>query len=160
MALEVPPRERIRFDFFRGKYISYRIGAWGNDESDESSNWGEFTNVVESLEEEAECGQLTNTVVYFFTDNSNVEASLYKGISNSRKLLGLVIRVTILETKYSIQLVVSHVAGTRMIAEGGDGVSRGFLNEGVMAGEDILSFIPFHLSAVDRSPSLVAVPKT
>ncbi len=42
-----------------------------------------------------------------------------------------------------------------MIAEGGDGVSRGLLNEGVMAGEHILSFIPLHLSAVKQSPSLV-----
>jgi hypothetical protein len=99
-------------------------------------------------------------VVYFSTDNSTVEALLYKGTSKSRKLLGLVIRVKMLETMYSIQLVVSHVAGTRMIAEGSDGVSRGFLNVGVMAGEDILSFIPLHLSAIDWSPSLVAWLKT
>jgi hypothetical protein len=43
----------------------------------------------------------------------------------------------------------------RMIAEGGDGVSRGLLNEGVMAGYDILSFIPLHLSAIDRFPDLL-----
>jgi hypothetical protein len=62
---------------------------------------------------------------------------------------------------YSSQLVLSHVAGTRMIAVGGDGVShRGLLNEGVMAGEDILSFIPLHLSAIERSPTLVEWLKT
>jgi hypothetical protein len=82
--------------FSRGKDISYRIGAWGDDESDESSIWREFTNVVESLEEEAECGQLTNTVVFFFTDNSTAEASLYKGPSKRRKLFSLVIRVKFL----------------------------------------------------------------
>jgi hypothetical protein len=38
--------------------VSYRIGVWKPEESDESSNWREFTNVVESLEKEAESGCL------------------------------------------------------------------------------------------------------
>ena len=42
-----------------------------------------------------------------------------------------------------------------MIAQGGDGLSRGALNEGVMRGDDYLSFIPFHLSALEREPKLV-----
>ena len=42
-----------------------------------------------------------------------------------------------------------------MIAQGGDGLSRGVLNEGVMRGEDFLSFIPFHLSAFEREPKLM-----
>jgi hypothetical protein len=103
--------------------ISYRIGVWEPDESGESSNWRDFTNVVESLEEEAESGRLKNGSVYFFTDNSTVEAGLYKGTSTSPKLLALIIRVKLLETKYGIRILVSHVSGKRMIAEGGDGVS-------------------------------------
>jgi hypothetical protein len=51
-----------------------------------------------------------------------------------------------LEIKHAIKLMVSHVSGLRMIAEGGDGKSRGILNEGVMAGESMLSFIPLNLS--------------
>ena len=42
-----------------------------------------------------------------------------------------------------------------MIAQGGDGLSRGALNEGVMQGEDCISFIPFHLSAIEREPKLI-----
>ena len=42
-----------------------------------------------------------------------------------------------------------------MIAEGGDSVSRGSLNEGVMAGEDMLSFFLLHLSAIKRSSTLL-----
>ena len=136
--------------------ISYRIGVWKPDESSESSNWREFTNVVESLEEEAASGRLDNATVYFFTDNTTVEASLYKGTSKSKKLLSLVIRVKLLESQRGIRILVSHVSGKRMIAEGGDGVSRGSLNEGVMAGEDMLTFIPLQLSAVERSPTLLA----
>jgi hypothetical protein len=109
--------------FSLGGDISYRIGTWGYDEGDESSNWREFTNVVESLEDEAEVGQLANAVVCFFTDNSTVETAIYKGTSKSRKLLALVIRLKVLEVRHSIHLVVCHVAGTWMIAEGGDGVS-------------------------------------
>jgi hypothetical protein len=114
--------------------ISYRVGVWQSDHDGESSNWREFTNVVESLEEEASSGRLENSMVFFFTDNSTVEAALYKGTSHSPKSFDLVIRVKLLETKLAIKLVVSHVSGLRMIAEGGDGVSRGILNEGVMAG--------------------------
>jgi len=42
-----------------------------------------------------------------------------------------------------------------MIAQGTNGVSRGNLAEGVMAGKPMASFLPFHLLALDRSPRLV-----
>ncbi|KAI2504188.1 hypothetical protein MHU86_10302 [Fragilaria crotonensis] len=38
-----------------------------------------------------------------------------------------------------------------MIAQGTDGVSRGFLGQGVMDGEAMSAFVPVHLSAVERS---------
>ena len=41
-----------------------------------------------------------------------------------------------------------------MIEQGTDGVSRGFLAQGIMAGESMLSFIPFHLTAFDRSSNV------
>ena len=44
--------------FTCGSGFTFRIGVWGADESGESSNWREFTNVVESLEEEAKLGNL------------------------------------------------------------------------------------------------------
>ena len=40
--------------FTCGTGFTFRIGVWGSLEKDESSNWKEFTNVVESLEDEAE----------------------------------------------------------------------------------------------------------
>ncbi|KAI2489750.1 hypothetical protein MHU86_24838 [Fragilaria crotonensis] len=42
-----------------------------------------------------------------------------------------------------------------MIAQGTDGVSRGYLGQGVMAGESMVAHIPIHISAVDRSTNLV-----
>jgi hypothetical protein len=55
---------------------------------------------------------------------------------------------------------VIHVAGTWMIEEGTDGVSRGSLIEGAMAGMAMLSHIPLHLSAIDCQPGFGDWPGT
>ena len=136
--------------------LSYRVGVWLGEEENESSNFKEFKNVVESLEDEGEAERLGNCKVFFCTDNSTVEAAIHKGASTSEKLHALVVRFLCLQSKYGIDVTVSHVSGKRMIAEGADGLSRGLLNEGVMAGESILSFVPFHLSAVERSAGIHA----
>jgi hypothetical protein len=41
-----------------------------------------------------------------------------------------------------------------MIAEGGDGGSRGDLTQGAMSGKPIRDYIPLHLSAFEREPAL------
>jgi hypothetical protein len=48
-----------------------------------------------------------------------------------------------------------HVASTRMVEQGTDGCSRGDLTEGVMSGHNMLQYVPLHLSALDRQPSLI-----
>jgi hypothetical protein len=131
--------------------LSYRIGVWVGEEGNETSNYREFTNVMEALKEEGAIGWLAGCRVSFCTDNSTVEAAIYKGSSKSEKLHALVVRFLCLQSKFGVLVTVSHVSGKRMIAQGVDGLSRGLLNEGVMAGESFLSFVPFHLSAVDRS---------
>jgi hypothetical protein len=52
--------------------------------------------------------------------------------------------------------VVPHVSGERMKAQRTDGVSRSQLKEGVSTGQSMLSFFPFHLSAVQRSDDVEA----
>jgi len=42
-----------------------------------------------------------------------------------------------------------------MIAQGTDGCSRGFLMEGVLRGEKMLSFVDLGKSAMERHPPLV-----
>lgn len=135
--------------------LSYRIGVWNKDEASETSNYREFTNVIESLEEEGASGRLRNSMVFFCTDNSTVEAALYKGTSGSKKLLDLVICYHQLQATYGIAIFTSHVSGKRMIVEGTDGLSRGLLNKGVMGGESFFSFLPFNLTAAPWSASLV-----
>lgn len=144
--------------FTCGSGLNFRIGVWGSREDPESSNWKEFTNVVESLEEEGREGNLNHSEVFMFTDNSTVESCVSRGSSTSPKLLALVIRLQALSIRVGIKINVIHIAGTRMIAQGTDGVSRGFLGQGVMDGEAMSAFVPIHLSAVERSSAQNLVP--
>ena len=93
-------------------------------------HWREFTNIVDSLEDEAKLGCLELSEVFMFTDNSTVEACAIKWSSSSIKLLDIVVRLRALTTIYGVKIHIFHVAGTRMIAQGPDGVSRGFLGKG------------------------------
>jgi hypothetical protein len=43
-----------------------------------------------------------------------------------------------------------------MIQQGTDGISRGDFSSGIMVGTPMLSFIPLHLSALDRPPNLLS----
>ena len=134
--------------------LRFRIGIWKPEESEESSNWREFTNVIESLEDEGEQGNLKGAEVFFCTDNSTTEAAIAKGTSSSDKLNALVIRFHLIEVKYQCKMWVCHVSGKRMQAQGTDGISRGCLEDGVMTGLLMESFLPFHDSALQRSESL------
>ena len=107
--------------------------------------------MVEALEEEGTEGNLNNSEqVFMFTDNSTVESCVSRGSSSSPKLLSLVVRLQGLSMRVGIKIHVFHVAGTRMIAQGTDGVSRGYLGHGVVAGETMSVFIPVHLGAGQR----------
>ena len=132
--------------------IWYRMGVWGSDEEAESSNFRELSNLVEALESLA--AELPGLIVYLFTDNSTAEAAFYNGTSSNEKLFGLIVRLRQLEMHKGCQLHFVHVAGTRMIAQGTDGLSRGDSAEGVMKGDDMLMHIPLHLSCLDRQPLL------
>jgi hypothetical protein len=109
---------------------------------------------VEALKEEAREGHLRNALIFLCTDNSTVESALVKGNSSSPKLFELVLAVQLLEMQEGARIIMSHVLGERMKAQGTDSVSRGQLKEGVSVGKDILSFILFHLSAVQRSAAV------
>jgi hypothetical protein len=56
--------------------------------------------------------------------------------------------------QYRAKVIVSHVSGERMKGQGTDGVPRGELKEEVTAGKEMLSYISFHLNAIERSPAV------
>jgi hypothetical protein len=137
-----------------GTGICCRIGVWGKDDETNSSNNKEFENVVETIEEEARSGLLQGSSLLLFTDNSTVEGALFKGNTPSRKLFQLIVRFRKIQMECNADVIVSHILGKRMIAQGTDGVSCGLLNKGVPMEMEMLSFIPLHLTAFDRNPVL------
>ena len=134
--------------------ISFRYGIWGVEGEGSSSNYRELRNLVETLERLGELGELVGREVFLFTDNAVSESVAAKGSSASPKLYELVVRLYRLEMKYLCKLEMIHVAGTRMIEQGTDGLSRGDMYEGVMAGDSMLTHVPLHLSALERSSKL------
>jgi hypothetical protein len=105
------------------------------------SNYCELLNLVESLEVQVTDGRLKGAEVFLFIDNSRAEAVFYNGNSTSRPLFKLMLRLRTLEMAGDLVLYMIHVSGTRMIAEGADGGSRGDMNQGVMAYHPILDFV-------------------
>ena len=118
--------------------IQGRFGLWGSDEESASSNYRELLNLVETVEEEAKLGHLRRTELWLFTDNSTAESCFARGNSSSKKLHELIVRLRKVEMEAGLNLQLVHVAGTRMIAQGTDGLSRGVLLEGVLSGKDML----------------------
>jgi hypothetical protein len=138
-----------------GRGLFGRFGIWGKDAEDGSSNYRELRNLVETVEEEAAEGYLEGGELWIFTDNSTAESCVHKGGSTSAVLHELVVRLRKCELDQGFVIYVVHVAGTRMIAQGTDGLSRGSLLEGVVAGSSMLSFIDLALPAIRRSPKVV-----
>ena len=139
-----------------GNKVHYRIGTWNREENPHSSNWREFENLVSSVEDTGKQKLLQQSIVALATDNEVVEAALHKGNFSDEKLFDLVLRLRCAEMKYSTKLLVSHVAGKRMMAQGLDGVSRGKLRSGLSIGEDMLSYFPWGKSALEVNKGLLS----
>jgi len=139
-----------------GETIRVRTGTWPWTISEEaSSNWRELKNLVEAIKDMALEGRLEGKELFMFTDNSVAERAYFKGTSKSRRLFELVLELRKLEMMGTFKLHLIHVAGTRMIESGIDGLSRGDFNTGVMTGRSILDYVPLAFSAVERSPEVV-----
>ena len=53
-----------------------------------------------------------------------------------------------------MKILITHVSGARMIAQGTDGLSKGSVDQGVGLGEAMTKFCPWGHSACQRSPRL------
>jgi hypothetical protein len=135
--------------------LLFRHGLWGRDTDSLSSNFWELCNLVESVEEAVHLGELQGSELFIFTDNTTAEGGYYRGNSDNRILFSLILRLRLLEMNQSLHLHIVHVAGTRMIQQGTDGLSRGMLTDGVFGSQPMALHIPLHLDAVIRSPSVL-----
>jgi hypothetical protein len=133
------------------------FGLWDEIASGGSSNWREFYNQVLAVERGIDNGTIpAGTEIFLFTDNFVTERAFHRGTSSSKTLFDLVLRLHKLEMQGKLFIHLIWVAGTRMIAQGTDGASRGDLSNGVMSGKDMLDFVPLDLGVQDRAPDLVA----
>ena len=130
--------------------IRFRVGLWTVEKEEESSNYKELKNLVDTVEGEATGGRLRDCKFFLFTDNSTAESCFFRGTSKSRNLHALVLKLRMLEMTYGMTIHVVHISGKRMTVQGTDGYLRGSLMEGVMGGADILTFVDLARGGVDR----------
>ena len=143
-----------------GGVTVWQSGQWSWTFKQESSNYRELANLVQVLESLAAKGVLDGCEIFMFTDNSTAESAHFRGTSGSRRLFGLVLRLRKLEMERECLIHLVHVAGTRMIFQGTDGLSRGDQNAGVMRGENMLDHVPLNLSCLERSSDVKPWIKT
>ena len=136
--------------------VSYEAGAWNVEWRDKSSNTQEAENLTDRSERLVLEKALEHHEIFVFTDNSAFEGCYYKGHSTSEELSDIVFRLHKAERDGGFILHVLHISVKRMKASGVDGLSRGDLTEGMMAGEDPLSFIPLNRGADDLSGGLTS----
>ena len=131
-------------------------GLWTRAYGARSSNFRELYNLVLRLEALVDNGTIEHgSEVFMFTDNSTAEAAFYRGTSSTKLLYELVLRTKRMEMRGCIFLRVVWVAGTRMIEQGTDGLSRGDLMTGVMAGSDMLLYVPLNKTVEERQSGVV-----
>jgi hypothetical protein len=128
---------------------------WPWDVEDQSSNYLELRNLVDTVDAEAKEGYLKGSELCMFTDNSTAESCFYKEGSLSELLHKLVLRLRKIELDHGFILHVVHVSGMCMIAQGTNGLSRGLFLEDVMAGRDMLLYVDLAKEAIERQPKLV-----
>ena len=138
-----------------GGHIYEEFGQWSAEVEDKHSNYKELRNLVNAVSKAYERGILQDRELFLFTDNFVAECGYYNGGSNRNKELDdLVHKLWKLQMNGEFTLHVYHVAGTRMIASGIDGLSRGDKSEGIAKGDSIINFIPIHQSPLERSKGL------
>lgn len=137
--------------------LEYDFGLWAESFSKRSSsNLREALNLLLALKRLIRAGKIPQGAeVWVFTDNFVTERAFWKGNASSPELFEVVLELRKLEMEGHIFLHVVWVAGTRMIAQGTDGLSRGDFSTGIMLGDAMLHHVPINLTAFERSPALL-----
>jgi len=141
--------------FLREEQVSFYSGQWTEELSANSSNYRELSNLINAIEQAHADGSLNDSEVFIFTDNTAAESTFFKGTSSSKTLFELILKLQNMQMNSRTMIHFVHVAGRRMIRQGTDGLSRGLVSEGVLGGEDFLSFVPLHQSAWERGAVLL-----
>lgn len=128
-------------------------GYWGDQTTGRSSNWREMRTGIDQIRRGVAEGRFVGLDLWFFTDNEVFERAFYKGYSSSPDLYAMIEELWSLCVKGNFILHVVHVAGTRMIDTGIDGLSRGDVELQHLT-RPLRHSVPLHLSPTERSPEL------
>jgi hypothetical protein len=129
--------------------ITGRRGVWDPVFAEGGSNLREAQNQVNHLLSEVQLGLHDGCALWAFTDNAVWSAVWRKGLSTSRLLFKLVLRLKIACREHEVYLTVCHISGDRMIETGVDGWSRGDFESGVSLGYDLRHYLPLARSAFE-----------
>jgi hypothetical protein len=83
-------------------------------------------------------------------DKSTLEAVYHKGNTSSPRLFELMLKLRTLSLEVGFNVHLIHIAGTRMITQGTDGLSRGELQPGTLM-DASTQVVPLHLDPITRS---------
>jgi hypothetical protein len=122
--------------------IRGRRGVWSSDFAAGGSNLREAQNQVNHLLNEIRSGLHDGCALWAATDNGVFSAVFLKGMSQAVHLFNLVVSLKVECRAHEVYLHVFHIAGTRMIATGIDGWSRGDFQSGISLGYDLRLFLP------------------
>ena len=115
-------------------------------------NYREYQNNLNALKEDLNPGLRRGFLSWEFTDNDTATQCWNKGRSSSKTLYEMTAEVKLLAAEQGVIHRYVHVSGKRMIAAQIDGLSRGDLEGGVMAGHSMLDYLPLHRGAMELAP--------
>jgi hypothetical protein len=130
-----------------------RIGFWCTEISEKSSNYQEFRNLAKHVAAESRAGILSGTEVWILTDNEVTERAWYSGTSSSKSLFDIMLELRHEQLRGNFVLHVVHLAGTRMMFEGTDALSRGEVHAQDLMDKDCHK-VPLDVGAIEREPKL------
>jgi hypothetical protein len=137
-----------------GEGVRYELGEWCKSIQEDTSNYRELRNLVKAMVRAAQEGRLDGCEVFLYTDNQTAEGAYSKGKAGSRSLFELIVMLYKFQMEFDFILHVIWIAGTRMIQQGTDGLSRGEENGLATCGLSLGGMVPLHLNAIERSPAL------
>ena len=101
------------------------------------------------------CGQIKKgSEVFIFTDNAVMERTYIRGSSKSPKLHDLIVELRKLQMDGALIIHFIWIAGTRMIRQGTDALSRGLVTTRNMSVDRFLRSLPLNKTAFELQDNL------
>jgi hypothetical protein len=130
------------------------MGFWCTLESEKSSNNREFRNLRNFITTKAMTDRFTGREVWIGTDNKAAVQVWHKGGSSERELYQMSLEVNECAIQFQFIVHLVHVAGTRLISIGIDGLSRGDLDLRKL-NQTLYLHLPLDCHPIKRSPDLL-----